>query len=180
MTHTCMVTFDDLKLLAFTYFLLIILTLWIFSQCSQAGSPNSIIVTRLCPTFCDPIDCSPPGSSVHGIHQARILELAAIPFSRRSSQPRDWTQVSCIEGRFFTLSHQESLKYLKNIYWYSLLTQVLFPTRELDSKLHLSIWLGKTLAATCLHESDFLLHSLILLLQSPAQIIPPGNTPWSF
>ena len=51
---------------------------------------------------CDPIDCSLPGSSVHGISQARILELVAISFSRRSSRPRNQTQVSCIAGRFFT------------------------------------------------------------------------------
>ena len=53
-------------------------------------------------SFCDPVDCSPPGSSVHGISQARILEWVAISFSRGSSQPRDQTQVSCIAGRFFT------------------------------------------------------------------------------
>ena len=49
-----------------------------------------------------PMDCSLPGSSVHGILQARILEWVAIPFSRGSSQPRDRTQVSCIAGEFFT------------------------------------------------------------------------------
>ena len=48
-------------------------------------------------------DCSPPGSSVHGFLQARILEWVAIPFSRGSSQPRDWTQVSSIAGGFFTI-----------------------------------------------------------------------------
>ena len=53
--------------------------------------------------FCDPIDCSPPGSSVHGILQARIQEWVTMPFSRGSSQPRDWTQVSCFAGRFFTI-----------------------------------------------------------------------------
>ena len=52
-------------------------------------------VTQSCPTLCDPMDCSPPGSSVHGISQARILEGVAISYSRGSSQPRDWTQVSC-------------------------------------------------------------------------------------
>ena len=51
---------------------------------------------------CDPMDCSPSGSSVHGILQARILEWVAISFSRVSSQPRNRTQVSCIAGRFFT------------------------------------------------------------------------------
>ena len=53
-------------------------------------------------TLWDPMDCSLPGSSVHRILQARILEWVAIPFSRGSSQPRDQTQVSHIAGRFFT------------------------------------------------------------------------------
>ena len=55
------------------------------------------------PTLCDPMDYSPPGSSVHGILQARILEWVAIFFSRVSSQPRDRTQVSCNAGRRFNL-----------------------------------------------------------------------------
>ena len=50
------------------------------------------------------MDCSPPGSSVHGILQARILEWLAILSSRGSSWPRYWTQVSCIEGWLFTIS----------------------------------------------------------------------------
>ena len=53
----------------------------------------------------DPMDCSPAGFSVHGILQARILEWVAMPFSRGSSWPRDWTCISCsscIAGRFFT------------------------------------------------------------------------------
>ena len=49
------------------------------------------------------MDCSLPGSSVHGIFQARILEWVAIAFSRRSSLLRDWTRVSCIVGRRFTV-----------------------------------------------------------------------------
>ena len=49
------------------------------------------------------LDCSPPSSSVHGILQARILESVAIPFSRGSSQPRDWIWASCIADRFFTV-----------------------------------------------------------------------------
>ena len=52
---------------------------------------------------CDPINCSTPGSSVHGILQERILKWIAIPFSRGSSWPRDWTWISCIAGRFFTV-----------------------------------------------------------------------------
>ena len=50
-----------------------------------------------------PLDCSLPGSSVHGIFQVRILEWVGIPFSRGSSQPRNWTQISCNVGRFFTI-----------------------------------------------------------------------------
>ena len=49
-----------------------------------------------------PKDCSPPGSSVHGILQVRTLEWVAMPSSRGSSQPRDWTWVSCTAGGFFT------------------------------------------------------------------------------
>ena len=60
-------------------------------------------VAQSCPTLCDPVDCSPPGSSAHGILQARILEWVAISFSRGSSWPRDQTQVSCIAGRHFNL-----------------------------------------------------------------------------
>ena len=52
-------------------------------------------VGQLCPTLCDPMDCSPPGSSVWLIILARTLEWVAISFSRESSQPRDWTHFSC-------------------------------------------------------------------------------------
>ena len=68
--------------------------------------PNSCCssVTKSCPTLCDPMDCSLPGSSVHGILQARILEWVAISSSRGSSRPRDQTHisyVSCIADEFF-------------------------------------------------------------------------------
>ena len=53
------------------------------------------VCARLCSAFCDPVDCSPPGSSVHGILQARPLEWVAISYSRGSSWPRDQTCVSC-------------------------------------------------------------------------------------
>ena len=54
-------------------------------------------VAQSCYTLCNPMDYT-----IHGIHQARILAWVAVPFSRRSSQPRDWTQVSLIAGRFLT------------------------------------------------------------------------------
>ena len=62
-----------------------------------------MLVAQSCPTLCDPMNCSLPGSSVHGILQARIPEWVAISFSKASSPPRDQTQASCIAGRFFTL-----------------------------------------------------------------------------
>ena len=55
------------------------------------------------PILYDRMDSNPPGSSVHGILQARTLEWVAIPFSRGSSRPRDGTRVSCIAGGFFTV-----------------------------------------------------------------------------
>ena len=67
-----------------------------------------VLVVQSCLTLYDPLDCSPPGLSIHGIFQARILEWVAIAFSRRSSGPRDQTQVFCTAGKFST--HWASLK----------------------------------------------------------------------
>ena len=69
-----------------------------------------------CPTLCDPLDCSPPGFSVHGISQARILERVAISFPRGSSNPgtEHGSLISpALAGRFFTLCHLGSLIKLK-------------------------------------------------------------------
>ena len=63
---------------------------------------TGVLVARSCPTLYDPMDCSPPGCSVHGILQARILEWIAISSFRGSSRPRDRSWVSCIADRFFT------------------------------------------------------------------------------
>ena len=62
----------------------------LYFKCVCTKSPQP------CPTLCDPIDCSLPGSSVHGILQTRILEYIAIFSSRRSSQARDGTLISCV------------------------------------------------------------------------------------
>ena len=71
-------------------------------------------VAQSCPTLCDPMDYSPPGSSVHGIFQAWILEWVAIPLSRRSSRPRDRTRVAGIVGRRFTVwATREALENIK-------------------------------------------------------------------
>ena len=63
----------------------------------------TLLAAQSCLALCNPMDCNPPGSSVHGIFQARIVEWLAIPFSRGFSRPRDWTQVSCIACVFFTV-----------------------------------------------------------------------------
>ena len=62
----------------------------------------------MCPTLCNHMDCSPPGSSAHGILQARILEwVGSHSLPQGSSRPGDWTLVSCIAGRFlYRMSHQ--------------------------------------------------------------------------
>ena len=60
------------------------------------------VLTQLCLTLCNPMDCSLPDSSVHGIFQARILEWVTISHSRRSCQPTDQTCISCV----FCISRQ--------------------------------------------------------------------------
>ena len=76
------------------------------------GLPVKVKVTKSCPTLCDTMDCSLPGSSVHGLLQARILEWVAISFPRGSSQHRDGSQVSCICRQIlYHLSHQGSCQY---------------------------------------------------------------------
>ena len=106
---------------------------------------NKLLIVQSCPTLCNPMDWSLPGSSVHGIFQARILKRVVIPFSRGSFQPRDQTRVSCIAGRFFTTwatrknhqtnkdlwkSHQMSKKKIMSSYfwqnpdWVESLTQM--------------------------------------------------------
>ena len=77
-------------------------------------------VTQSCPTLCNLMDCSPAGSSVHGISQARILEWVAISFSRGSSLPRDQTRISYISalaGRLFTTDQCIVFFFLINFYW---------------------------------------------------------------
>ena len=63
-----------------------------------------------CPTLCSPMDCSPPGSPVHGIFQPRVLEWVAISFSRGSSQPKDRTGSPTLQATLYRLSHQGSPK----------------------------------------------------------------------
>ena len=63
---------------------------------------QEVLVSKLCLTLCNFMNCNPPGSSVHGILQTRILEWVAVSYSRGSSQPRDQIQISGTAGIFFT------------------------------------------------------------------------------
>ena len=81
------------------------------AQCKHHG--KEVKVAQLCPTLCDPMDYT-----VHGLLQARILEWVAFPFSRGSSKPRDWTDVSHFAGRFFTIwATREALLCLSQGYY---------------------------------------------------------------
>ena len=79
--------------------------IWVVRNWLSAGQVCAVLwlVAQSCPTLRDPVDCTPPGSSIHGILQARILEWVAMSSSRGSSQPRDRTQVSRTAGGFFTV-----------------------------------------------------------------------------
>ena len=82
---------------------------------SSSGAIEKVkgLVTQSCLALCHPMDCGPPGSSVHRILQARILEWVAIPFSRASSGPKGQTWFSCVAGIFFyCLSHQGTSCYV--------------------------------------------------------------------
>ena len=72
-----------------------------------------VLVAQSWPTLCNPVDCSPSGSSVHGILQARILEWVAIPFSRQSPWLRAQTLVSCIMVRFFNVWTTREAPYVR-------------------------------------------------------------------
>ena len=119
-------------------------------------SEMKVLVAQSCLTLCDPMDCSPPGPSVHGILQARILEWAAITLSRGSSQPRDRTQVSCTAVRLFTsLSHQRSPVEMQRIPFY-----------EFQNSGHLSIWKLQYKKAWSFNYNIAEWESSILLLSS--------------
>ena len=130
------------------------------SMCMRAKS------LQLCLTLCDPIDCSPPGSSVHGILQTTVLEQFAMPFSRGSSRPRDQTCISCgscIAEGFFTTKPPGSADHstgstsptqqlyhaqiqCRGSYFYRWATQGAFKPRN-----YCFIWQKIFILQTCLH-----------------------------
>ena len=137
-------------------------------------------VIQSCPTRCDPMDHSPPGSSVHEIVQARILEWVAIPFSRRSSLPRDWTWISCIAGGFFTiwstiLWQLSTKNYLLNIF--GLLFPASFRAFSSHHWLALSAFKNQThpqRSTKRASHSVWGIHSSHKVLES----LPPGSHSW--
>ena len=75
---------------------------------TRENADVNVLVAQWCPTLCDPTDYNPPGSSVHGTLQARLLEWVVISFSRGSSPPGNQTRVSCFVGGLYHVNHQES------------------------------------------------------------------------
>ena len=73
------------------------------SPAQHWGGPVLCLVAQSCPTLCDSMDCSPPGFSVHGDSPGKDTGVGCMPSNRGSSQPRDWTQISCTAGRLFTV-----------------------------------------------------------------------------
>ena len=113
-------------------------------------------VAQSCLTLCNPMNCT-----VHGILQARILEWVAFPFSRGSSQPRDWTQVSRIAGGFFTIwATREAQKPIAGtqiaLWWGPQGKELRLPTHSQESEL-----LGSGSSSPVRHSDDCWLSSYL-------------------
>ena len=87
-----------------TPFLQVVTEHWLCVPHIRQQTPMSVLVTQSYLSLCDPMNCSPPASPVHGLLKERILECVAILFSKGFSQPSDWTPVPCIVSNFFTTS----------------------------------------------------------------------------
>ena len=133
-----------------------------------------MLIAQLCLTLWDPTDYSPPGSSVHRILQARILEWVAIPFSRGSSHPRDQTRVSHTADRFFAVWATKITIYScrqqrRSIKWFLAIKDYVFPKNETDKKPtkycliylsgNLKIWWPKTRFESLLLNQNWAHHS---------------------
>ena len=100
---------------------------------------SEVVVAQPCPALCDPMVCGPPGSSVHGILQARILEWVAIAYSRGSSRPWDRTWVSLTAGRFFTVWTTSGPKINQSLFLQ--MPYHLFPISEIQFLFHEECWI---------------------------------------
>ena len=171
-------------------------------KCCWKNGTNRLIseseseVAQSCLTLCDPMDCSLPGSSLHGILQARVLEWIAISFSRGSSQPRDRTRVSLIPGRRFNLwATREAPVTVNGIYWNKLnplfglfresiqIIILKFFSKGSKQLISATVRICKALP-TFLHpfamtfKCDFWLHwreSREKMIQTPCQILPSAG-----
>ena len=131
----------------------------------------------MCPTLCDPMDCSLPGFSVHGIFQARILKWVAISSSRGSSKPSDWTHishVSCTTGRFLKPPSRRGSPidsvYFEFTYWYEVSVQCIIKYWETTTIINTTIvfWAFTTFQAL------FLVDVFSLPLPVPPRIHEAG------
>ena len=127
------------------------------------------LVVQLCPTLCHPMDCSPPGSFVRGILQAKVLEWVAISFSRGSSWTRHQTHISCI-GRWI-LCHWASREApglgIRLTKWFSGETRVIWRRFLLFHRCCLLIPGLATTSETLRSKTDFLYHGKITRTSSP-------------
>ena len=104
-----------------------------------------VLYSQSCPILCDPLDCSQPGSPVHGSPQARILEWVAIFFSRGSSRHTDWTRVSCIVADSSPSEPPTDSK-CSQYTWFSIPLAQFFPScnsSTMNINLHLEIYFEK-------------------------------------
>ena len=117
-------------------------------------------VAQSCPTLCNPRGCSLPGSSVHGIFQAWILEWVAIAFSRGSSRPRDRTRVSRIVGRCFTVW---AIRDDFNVH-----SSIIYHSQDMEAtKLSINKWMGKYMRLLLSHK----LNEIYLILYKKATVL---------
>ena len=141
-------------------------------------------VAQSCPTLCDPMDCSPPVSSVHKILQARILEWVAMPSSRGIFPPRDWTQVSCIVGNSLPSESPgktkntgvDSLSFIQGIFLTQESNQSLLHCRQI---LYLLSYQGSPLDSRCsvnVFQMEILLNKKVQLFF----ILIPFLLEWNF
>ena len=124
-----------------------------------------------------PVDCSPPGSSVHGILQARLLEWVAISFSRGSSRPRDRTQVSHIAGRRFNLWATGEWRYTNSytavlllLFNCSVVSESLWPHGLQHTRLPCPSTISRSLLK--LTSSELVIASNCLILCCPLLLLP--------
>ena len=106
---------------------------WVSSYKGQLLFLPCVLVAQTCPTLCHPMDCSPPGPSVHGILQARILEWVAIPSSRRSTQGSNPCLPHCRQ-MLYCLSHWRSFSLMCEAFNIILLSRNFYQATQLLSR----------------------------------------------